>query len=278
MKMKKLLIAMTVLCMTGVLLAGCGASQPAGSAVQHPTEISATESKKTSKTDGLIEVDKKNLPEGIKAEDLTEIDGKYYISKETLKELAKASGKEIQIESKDGKTYTADKSGTSVTNQITANAKEEQTTAKQSETKPQSQGTASSGGTSHNSGNSGNASGNSNSGGSSSSGNASGGSNNAPTPQPQTQPQTQPVHQHTWVAATHTEDQGWYENIVEYHTVCNGCGMYLEGLSPDAVDTHLLTCNPGSYRGAYVTVGQQWISNPVTVTDYYYCSGCGARQ
>ena len=85
---------------------------------------------------------------------------------------------------------------------------------------------------------------------------------------------------HSWYPVYRSEDQGWNEDVVEYHTVCFVCGAYLEGLyanDPDAFDAHLAACG-GGYGGKNIVVSQQWHSYPVDVFDHYECSVCGARQ
>ena len=91
---------------------------------------------------------------------------------------------------------------------------------------------------------------------------------------------TLPLAAHSWYPVYRSEDQGWNEDVVEYHTVCFVCGAYLEGLyanDPDAFDAHLAACG-GGYGGKNIVVGQQWHAYPVDVFDHYECSVCGARQ
>ena len=88
---------------------------------------------------------------------------------------------------------------------------------------------------------------------------------------------TIPMTAHSFVPVYRTEDQGWDEDIVEYHTVCNACGAYLDGMSYDEIEAHSLSCGAG-YSSKNIVVGQQWHSNPVEVFDHYECSVCGTRQ
>lgn len=90
---------------------------------------------------------------------------------------------------------------------------------------------------------------------------------------------TTPMSPHSFAPVYRTEDQGWNEDIVEYHTVCNGCGAYADSFASfdDFID-HVADCGPGSYRGTNIVVGQQWHSNPVDVLDHYECSVCGKKQ
>ena len=89
---------------------------------------------------------------------------------------------------------------------------------------------------------------------------------------------TTPMTAHSFVPVYWQEDQGWNEDIIEYHTVCNGCGMYLDGMSYDDIANHIAECGPGSYSGKNVVVGQKWHSNLVDVLDHYECPVCGAWQ
>lgn len=275
--MKKSLVFVIIAISLAAILTACGTAAPSGSAAD--TGTSAVTAESGAKTEP-IEVDAKNLPEGITKEDLTEEDGKYYLDQTKFKELALKAGKNLTIQAVNGFAYTASAKGNMVTGvAMTEQAKEEyekQVSQNQNAGNANTQGAGTQSGTTNYPGTS---QGTGSNQGGSSSGNSGGGtSSGGGYVAPVTQPTTQPVHQHTWVAHTTTVDQGWYEDIYEWHQVCNGCGAIVDGWDSTTLVNHLADCGPGSYRGAYVTVGQQWVSNPVTVTDYYYCSGCGATQ
>ena len=287
---KRYLFTITAIAVAAIMITACGSTSPEGSSAQTPVQGSSVQSadKKTADTD-LIEVDVKNLPEGITKDDLTKDGDSYYLDQTEFKKLAKALGKNITVSSVDGFAYTANAAGNMVTRLAGTDAAAKQTGANgttpagtnpatgTNQTSTGGAGGANTGNTAAGGygGNSGTAGSGNTSGGGSSSGSAggnsggSGGSNTTPA---------QPVHQHTWVAHTTTVDQGWYEDIVEYHACCNACGARLDGMSLEAMYDHTDACGGCGWSDRPVVVGQQWVSNPVTVTDYYYCSGCGARQ
>lgn len=284
---KRYLFTITAIAVAAIMITACGSTSPEGSSAQTPVQGSSVQSadKKTAETD-LIEVDVKNLPEGITKDDLTKDGNSYYLDQTEFKKLAKALGKNITVSSVDGFAYTANAAGNMVTRLAGTDAAAKQTGANgttpagtnpatgTNQTSTGGAGGANSGNASAGGygGNSGAAGSGNTSGGGSSSGSASGGNSGGGSSTP-----AQPVHQHTWVAHTTTVDQGWYEDIVEYHQVCKGCGAILDGYSNEQLMDHMDACGTG-YMGTNVVVGQRWVSNPVTVTDYYYCSGCGAIQ
>ena len=275
--MKKTMILSITAIITAAMLIGCGTSAPAGSSADAGKKADAPKSKIVPAVVDPIEVDEAKLPEGITKDDLSEKDGKFFLDQTDFKWLANAFGKNIKVASKDGFEYTATSDAKMVTKTaVTEKAKEQSkktgnTTATNTQnndgTTSQNAGTGNTGIT--NGGSTGGGASTPSNTASSSGGNSGGNTYVAPT-----QP-AQPVHQHTWVAHTTTVDQGWYEDIVEYHQVCKGCGAILDGYSNEQLMDHMDACGTG-YMGTNVVVGQQWVSNPVTVTDYYYCSGCGA--
>ena len=106
-----------------------------------------------------------------------------------------------------------------------------------------------------------------------------------------------PSHTHNWVAQTTTvhHDAEYktvhHDAVVEYHNVCNGCGMNLDGMSDAEIDAHFknswngTTLECGSYSIAPVTVQEAWDEQVLvkeawdeTVTTGYKCSSCGATK
>ena len=82
-----------------------------------------------------------------------------------------------------------------------------------------------------------------------------------------------------------------HDAVVEYHNVCNGCGMNLDGMSDAEIDAHFknswngTTFECGSYSIAPVTVQEAWDEQVLvkeawdeTVTTGYKCSSCGATK
>lgn len=133
------------------------------------------------------------------------------------------------------------------------------------------------------------------SGGGTSSGNGNGSSSGGGSTGGSSTPK--PSHTHNWVAQTTTvhHDAEYktvhHDAVVEYHNVCNGCGMNLDGMSDAEIDAHFknswngTTFECGSYSIAPVTVQEAWDEQVLvkeawdeTVTTGYKCSSCGATK
>lgn len=157
---------------------------------------------------------------------------------------------------------------------------------------------------------------------------------NPPVTQAPSTPNPTPAHQHNWVAQTKTihhdatghneqvlvsaawDEQvlvsaAWDEEIVTYetviHTICKGCGCYLEGMTSDQLydhrSTHMLAGEEGGYYNDYENIPTtsyvhhdaqyktvhhdaqyttKWVQDKAawdeTVTTGYKCSSCGATK
>lgn len=133
------------------------------------------------------------------------------------------------------------------------------------------------------------------------------------TPAQPSEPAEQvPVHEHVWepiYETIHHEAEGHYETVViqeawdevveevEWHTVCNTCGVIIEGWSEQAISDHTyqhaIAGQPSGWGDRQVVVGtstihhdavteQRWVEDKAaydeTITTGYRCSSCGAQK
>lgn len=304
----RLIITIVIMITAAIVITGCGkkvSDTPTGS---DALPSSAVVMPDQSGMD-MVEIDIRWLPAEVSKDDLVMENGRYYIGEDRLIEIARSQHKEIEVRTPEGNTLCVSQEGDiqKVRTARSDNGQEQKQDQDNQNNWSMSSGNA---GTAISSNSS---SGNidqgyisSNNGGSNSGGGTSGQQTTQPvhahsytiyqggTPSTCTTAGTEvyacscgttitntlPLAAHSWYPVYRTEDQGWNEDIVEYHTVCFVCGAYLEGLyanDPDAFDAHLATCG-GGYGGKNIVVGQQWHANPVDVFDHYECSACGARQ